>query len=163
MTDLLLKLYDLPDSAPYMAKLAQQGVVIRRARAYEKFQVVRWVGDTFGHGWAGECEAAFHRQPISCFIATAKGQITGFACHDCTCLDFFGPLGVAETHRKKGIGGALLLRSLHAMGELGYAYAIAGDGDRALGFYSRMLEVIEIPGSAEGFYADRLQVPERSG
>jgi len=157
MTDLLIKLYDLPEVAPHLAGVRKRGVVVRRARAYEKFRVLQWVGEAFGPGWAGECDAAFAHQPATCFLGTSEGTIVGFACYECTCKNFFGPLGVAEGYRKRGIGRALSLRALHAMAELGYAYAIVGDGDRALAFYSRVLEVIEIQGSSPGYYADRLR------
>jgi hypothetical protein len=31
------------------------------------------------------------RQPVSGFIAVQEGKIAGFACHDATCPNFFGP------------------------------------------------------------------------
>jgi predicted N-acetyltransferase YhbS len=99
---------------------------------------------------------AFTHQPICCFIATTGGNIAGFACYDCTCRDFFGPIGVLESFRGKGIGSALLLRTLHAMAESGYAYAIVGDGGASEAFYSRTVEVQPIAGSKPGIYSDRL-------
>ena len=36
------------------------------------------------------------------------------------------PMAVLESERKKGVGRALLLKSLESMQELGYAYAIIG-------------------------------------
>ena len=53
-------------------------------------------------------------------------EIVGFACYDATCMNFFGPTGVKESERGKGVGKALLLAALHAMKEQGYAYAIIG-------------------------------------
>ena len=40
MTDLLIRLYALPDPAPGLGKIARQGTIIRRARADEKFRVI---------------------------------------------------------------------------------------------------------------------------
>lgn len=40
MTDLLIKLYDLPEVAAHLAGVRKRGVVVRRARAYEKFRVL---------------------------------------------------------------------------------------------------------------------------
>ena len=44
-----------------------------------------------------------------------------------TAKAFFGPTGVDETYRGKGIGKALLLVCLHDMYAQGYAYGIIGD------------------------------------
>ena len=156
MTDLLIRLYDLPDYRGQLEQVEKQGFVIRRARAFEKALIVDWVLTQFGQGWADECEAAFCHRPISCFIATRSREITGFACYDCTCRDFFGPIGVLENCRKKGTGSALLIRTLHAMAENGYAYAVVGDGGAAEGFYTRTVEVQPISGSKPGIYFDRL-------
>ncbi|MCJ7600874.1 MAG: GNAT family N-acetyltransferase, partial [Desulfobulbaceae bacterium] len=88
MPDLIVKLYELPDDRLLPARLADDGIMIRKAMAYEKFQVVDWVRDNFGKEWAGECDVAFANNPISCFIATADGSIAGFACYDSTMKNF---------------------------------------------------------------------------
>ncbi len=155
MPDLLVKLYELPDPSPRLEALRSQGVRIRRAMAYEKAAVVAWVRGRFGDGWASECEVAFSRQPIACHIATRAGHILGFACHDATALGLFGPTGVEESERSRGLGAALLLASLHAMAHRGYAYAVIG-GAGSLGFYERVCGATEIAGSTPGLYADRL-------
>ena len=89
--DMLVKLYDLPNSGAAFERLRQAGVVMRRALAPEKHKVAAWVRKTFSEGWASEVEVAFSRQPVSCFIAVREGKIVGFACHDATCPNFFGP------------------------------------------------------------------------
>jgi len=91
--DMLVKLYDLPNSQAAFERLHETGCVVRRALAPEKHKVVAWVRDTFSEAWASEAEVGFSRQPISCFIAIQKRKIVGFACHDVTCLNFFGPTG----------------------------------------------------------------------
>ena len=92
--DMLVKLYDLPESRTLRERLAKAGISVRRALAPEKHKVTAWIRDNFSEGWVSETEVAFSRQPVSCFIAVKDGRITGFACHDATCRNFFGPTGV---------------------------------------------------------------------
>jgi GNAT superfamily N-acetyltransferase len=153
LRDLLIKLYDLPEDYPANTS---RGANFRCAMAYEKHQVVAWVRDHFTDGWASECDVAFSNRPISCHIATENGLILGFACYDSTSRGMFGPLGVLESARGQGIGGALLLSSLHAMKAVGYAYAIIG-GPASVEFYQRVVNVLEIPDSTPGIYTDRLR------
>ena len=127
MADLLVRLYRLPQTDHSLSLFAEQGVSIRRAMAYERQQVVRWVGETFNALWAGECETAFGRQPIGCYLAVKHRAIVGFSCLDCTFRNFVGPIGVASGAREGGIGRALLLACLEEMRLAGYAYAIIGD------------------------------------
>ena len=155
MGDMLVKLYDLPDLAPRLRALREAGVVVRAAMAYEKLPVVAWVRAQFGDAWAGECDVAFARHPVSCFIAIDAGRLAGFACHDCTCPNFFGPMGVQAAARGRGIGGVLLGSCLQAMAARGYAYAIiggAGNGE----IYRKVAGAVDIEGSAPGIYRDRL-------
>lgn len=159
MIDLLVKLYDLPPADTYAGVLREAGVVVRAAMSYEREPVVRWVRETFGAGWAGECEVAFAQRPIACRIAVADGRIVGFACHDCTCANFFGPMGVANAARARGVGSALLLACLHAMAARGYAYAIIG-GVGDAGIYRKVANAVEIAGSTPGIYRDRLRRDE---
>ena len=156
MPDLLVKLYELTEIRSIIEKLQNDGVNLRRAMAYEKHQVVDWVKDNFGLDWASECDVAFSNRPISCFIATENKKIIGFACYDSTAKNFFGPMGVEEQARNRGIGKALLLSCLHAMYASGYAYAIVGGTD-APEFYEKTAKAIEIPGSSPGIYRDRLE------
>ena len=70
MSDMLVKLYDLPPVAPLVERLAGEGVVIRRASPWEKHLAVAWVAEHFSTGWASECDVAFSNQPTSCLLAT---------------------------------------------------------------------------------------------
>ena len=54
--DLLVKLYDLPDSTVALKKLRKRGIEIRRALAPEKTLVTDWVRKTFSSAWANECD-----------------------------------------------------------------------------------------------------------
>ena len=155
MSDMLVKLYDLPEVETDIRRLAEVGIAIRRAMPSEKHLVVEWVRRTFGAAWASECDVAFANQPVSCFIATGSGEIVGFCCYESTCRNFFGPMGVAESHRGRGIGRALTLSSLQAMAQMGYAYAIIG-GVGPADFYAKVAGAIAIEGSSLGIYRDRL-------
>ena len=123
MQDMLVRLYDLPDYTPVAGRMSEIGIVIRPALAAEKSIVVEWVRTHFGDGWASETEVAFSFQPVACLIAIEDRLIRGFAVYEAAYKNFFGPTGVAKSQRGKGIGKALLLKSMMAMREQGYAYA----------------------------------------
>jgi len=156
MADMLVRLYDLPEVSPIIEKLLAEGIEIRPAIAPEKFSVVDWVRTTFGSAWAGECDIAIANKPSSCIVAISNKTLLGFACYEATYRNFFGPIGVREDTRKRGIGRALLLASLHAMHEQGYAYAIIG-GVGPDEFYHKIVDAIPIPGSDPGIYKDMLR------
>ncbi len=158
MADMLVKLYELPQASGLAARLRRTGIEIRRALAPEKRLVSDWVRESFGLAWAGECEVSFSRSPVSCFIACRRGRILGFACHDATCRNFFGPAGVAPEARGQGIGKALLLECLRAMASQGYAYAIIG-GAGSPGFYRKAVGAVPIRGSSPGIYRGLLRSP----
>jgi len=149
--DMLVKLYALPDPREAYQRLSQAEIVTRRAMAPEKQAVVAWVREHFSAHWASEVDVAFSRQPISCFIAVRQKRILGFACHDATCPNFFGPTGVDPKERKHGIGKALLFNCLEAMKSQGYGYAIIG-GVGPADFYTRAVGAIPIEGSEPGVY-----------
>jgi GNAT superfamily N-acetyltransferase len=159
MPDLLVRLYALPEVTSLVNGLAARSIRVRRAMPYEKYAVVKWVETMFSQGWAGECDVAFSNHPVSCFIATEAGKIVGFACHDCTCRDFFGPTGVDENKRGIGIGKALLLSCLHAMAAQGYAYAVIG-GAGPTDFFVHAVGAMPIDGSTPGIYRDQLIIKE---
>lgn len=151
MPDMLVKLYTLPEIAPVLTDQRIAGVDIRRAIAPEKHVVVAWVRQHFSEGWASECDVSFCNQPVTCFLAVENGQLLGFACYDATCKDFFGPTGVAESQRGRGIGKALLLACLHDMRAHGYGYAIIGAAG-PIDFYSKAVGAIPIDDSWPGVY-----------
>jgi GNAT superfamily N-acetyltransferase len=151
MLDLLVKLYSLPPPAS-----APPAVEVRRAFAAEKRLVCEWVATQFASSWASECEAAFARLPVACFLAVRDGALLGFACYDATARGFFGPTGVAKTERHHGIGAALLSAALQDMAAQGYGYAIIGAAD-SLEFYRKHAGAIEIPDSDPGFYRGKIK------
>ena len=156
MTDMLIKLYDLEDDWSFMAVQREQGIAIRKPIGPEAHIIVKWVSDQFGAGWASEAEAALSNRPRSCFTAVEGLMIVGFACYDATALGFFGPIGVAASHRRKGIGAALMTACLLDMKLKGYGYAVAG-GVEDEKFYIKNAQAIEIPNSAPGIYGGRVK------
>jgi hypothetical protein len=149
--DMLVRLYALPDAGAAIARAAARGVVIRRPEPWERDAVVGWVAQAFTPGWAAECERAFAGTPPSCFIAVRKAAVVGFACHDCTRRNFFGPAGVDAGLRGRGVGKALTLAALAAMRDAGYAYAIIG-GVGPADFYAKVAGARRIAGSTPGIY-----------
>ena len=155
MSDMLVKLYELPDETALLTQLNDEGIQLRRAMAPDKFRVVDWVNTHSGVSAAGECDVCFSNRPVSCFIATMDAEIIGYACYDATCKNFFGPTRVLDEHRGKGIGKVLLFRSLRAMRDEGYAYAIIGSVGPAE-FYAKCVGAVLIEGSKPGIYRDFL-------
>lgn len=165
MSDLLVRLYDLPSLGEAIAGLQRRGVQVRRALAPERHVVAEWARAHGSAGWGSECEVAFGRVPLSCFVAVEPGPaprapggydaapraLLGFACYEATCRNFFGPTLVRADRRGQGIGRALLLAALHAMRDEGYGYAIIGwAGD--VEFYKRAVGAQVIEGSEPGIF-----------
>lgn len=165
MADLLVRLYDLPPLAPALGELDTAGVRVRRALAPERHVVSAWAAAHGSAGWASECEVAFARVPLACFVAVEKPSsvatppgyvmtpqaLLGFSCYEATCRNFFGPTIVRADRRGAGIGRALLLAALHAMRDEGYAYAIIGWANH-VEFYRRSVGAVVIEGSEPGIY-----------
>ncbi len=101
-------------------------------------RVLSFVEREFGRIWRFEAAKAFEREVPPAFIAEEGGEIVGFAVHDVNNrgLGFFGPTGVAQSMRGKGVGCRLLLASLADLRRLGYARAVIPWTD-ALEFYRK--------------------------
>lgn len=156
MPDMLVKLYELPDLEPIIKEQAEGGITIRRALAPEKHIVTAWVEEHFGLFWRSECEVSFARQPVSCFVAVENETLVGFGCYDTTRKGFFGPTGVNEAMRGRGVGKALLVVCLHSMWVEGYGYAIIG-GVGPADFYAKAVGATLIEDSKPGVYRGMLR------
>ena len=105
--------------------------------------------------------AAFANNPVTCYIATKNKKIIGFAYYEATAKNFFGPMAVLQEERKKGIGKALLLKSLESMGGMGYAYAIIGwPAKSAIPFYEKCVGAVMIEEKSSGVYKRMIEIDE---
>jgi GNAT superfamily N-acetyltransferase len=152
MTDMLVRLYALPPAI----SLDDSGITIRRGLVPEKHVVADWTADHFSEHWRSEVEVAYTRQPVTCFVATENDTLLGFGCYDTTLRGFFGPTGVAESARGRGVGKALLLACLHDMAAQGYGYAVIG-GVGPVEFYQRVVGATVIEDSTPGVYRGMLR------
>jgi GNAT superfamily N-acetyltransferase len=146
MPDMLVNLLEIADYHMEVERLRKEGIEIFRAIAPDKFRIIEWVREHSTRNAAGECDVCFANRPISCFIAAKGSEILGYSCYDATAPDFFGPTKVLEEYQGKGIGKVLLLRSLHAMREEGYQYAIIG-GAGPVKFYEKCVGAVVIESS----------------
>jgi GNAT superfamily N-acetyltransferase len=156
MPDLLVNLLKLPPLEPLVAELSAQGVNIRPAQPFEISRVREFIEQNFSVAWADETSVGFAHKPVSVYIATRDGAVIGFAGYECTRRSFFGPTGVIENQRGRGIGKALLIASLWGLRELGYVYGIIGAAG-PVEFYQEAVGAIVIPDSAPGIYSDLLK------
>ena len=153
---MLVNLLRLPPRDAGLEELRASGFIIRRAQPWELRPVREFVEEHFGRKWADEISGGLVRQPSTVFVALREGRLVGFAAYECTRKDFFGPTGVIESERGRGLGRALLLASLWGLRELGYAYAVIG-GVGPAEFYERAVGARLIPDSDPGVYADPLR------
>jgi GNAT superfamily N-acetyltransferase len=157
MPDMLVRLYDLPDTRPSLERAPAGDFSVRRAEPWDRERMRSFATLGFGELWAVEADRAFNHSPITAYIATNGPDIGGFAVYECTRRGFFGPTGVREDLRGKGIGAALLFRCLNSMLEMGYAYAVIG-GVGPAQFYEKVCGAFVIPGSEVGVYRPLLDL-----
>jgi len=153
MPDLLVNLLKLPSPG----SLSDDGVTIRRAQSFEITLVRQFIEQNFSVSWADEISVGFANKPVTVFIATRDRRVVGFAGYECTRKAFFGPTGVDETERGRGIGKALLMAALWGLHELGYVYGIIGAAG-PVEFYQEAVGAIVIPESEPGIYVDLLRM-----
>jgi predicted N-acetyltransferase YhbS len=159
--DLLVNLYSR--RMDYLARRVD-GVeaTIRVARPPELHIVQDWVRRNFSDYWVSELTVAMAHQPPGCLVAIVEGEVVGFACYDATARGFFGPTGVAESQRGKGIGAALLHHTLAAMKAQGYAYAIIG-GVGPVEFYAGAVGAVPIVAGDGDVYQGLLRIRPGQG
>lgn len=161
MPDMLAKLYWNPspsDDRTWFNDIWNADVEIVRPDIGQKTAILNWIVGRFSRGWADQAEAAFNNRPLTIFIATYRRQeMIGFACWDSVRQNFFGPMGVSEEWRGKGVGACLLLECMKAMRESGYEYAII----HAVGpvmFYAKVCGAECIPDSEAAQYRKEIKL-----
>jgi len=135
---------------------------IRVALPPEQHIIKDWVRRHFSEYWVSEVSAAMAHQPPGCLLAVANGELVGFACYDATARGFFGPTGVSEDQRGKGVGLALFHHTLAAMKAQGYAYAIIGSAG-PVDFYVKAAGAMPIPADGEDIYQGLLRIGPDGG
>lgn len=157
MQDMLVRLLDLPDcSKDERHLLESENIIIKRPIAPEKSIITNWVTSNFSANWGDEIDVAFASLPVNCFVAQREQSILGFACFECTSKNFFGPTGVLASERGKNIGKILLIKSLNALKEIGYAYAVIG-GVGPVEYYQKVVNARVIEQSEKSIYQNLLK------
>ena len=155
MPDLLVNLLKLP-SLERVLEMNHANTIVRRAQPFEITRALEFVEREFSIAWADEISVGFANKPVSVYIATVDKEIVGFAGYECTRRCLFGPTGVVESMRGRGIGKSLLLASLWGLREMGYVYGIIG-GVGPVEYYEKTVGAIVIPDSDPGIYTDFLK------
>ncbi len=150
MPDMLVKLYELPPLEPEIAFQHDQGITIRRCMPPEKRLVIDWINEHFNPYWSSEADVGFSAHPTTVMLAHRRDQLLGFACYDTTFKGFFGPTGVDERERGRGIGTALLIKCLHEMRNAGYMYGVIGWAGPTT-YYEKAVNAVIIPGSEPSY------------
>jgi GNAT superfamily N-acetyltransferase len=156
MPDMLVNLLKLPPLSEELDAMRRSGVIIRRALPFEIGPIREFVLAHFSSGWADEISVGYANKPTTVYLAIRDGEVVGFGAYECTNRGFFGPTGVAESERGKGVGKALLIACLWGLREIGYIYGIIG-GAGPTDFYSRTVGATVIPDSVPGIYAHPLK------
>ncbi|MBQ0105111.1 MAG: GNAT family N-acetyltransferase [Armatimonadetes bacterium] len=158
----LVNMFEDKDS-PFLKQIFELpgGIIIRRAEANEKHNILTMVAQNCPPCWADELEPAFSKTPVTCIIATSKeGDVLGFAGIDGLRRGFFGPTATLPEVRGKGVGRAILIESMRVLYNLGFPYGIIGGvAPTAEEFYKKVLGKYGsfIPTSIPGIYRNPMK------
>lgn len=159
MADMLVKLFHIAPPAELENRLLNEGIRIKRAIAPDKSKIENFAKICANEDYSDEVSVALSRTPTTCYIATKDKELVGFSCFEATAKNFFGPMAVRKEYRRKGIGKALLLKSLVSMQEMGYAYAIIGwPAKTAIPFYEKCVGAILIDDETCGLYRQMIEL-----
>jgi len=154
MPDIICPLFNLPDHRPLIQQLAEQGIVIRHARPWERTAVYDFVTAQFSQGWADEVVRGFNNNPVTILLALKDKEIVGFSAYEVTARAYFGPTGVTGEHRHQGIGKAVFLAAMYGLRELGYVYGIIG-APGPVDFYLNAAPGLRLPAEWTNIYSAR--------
>lgn len=141
--------------APLTEKLGTEDVKFRPATADDILPLLHFMQEHFAH-WVPDVRRALQgivrgdAATTTLHVATDHGEIIGYAQTD---KERFGPFGVNEAYRGRGIGAVLLSRTLVAMRTQGYHSAwFLWTSDRTAKLYGehgfeevRRFQMIDIP------------------
>jgi GNAT superfamily N-acetyltransferase len=131
--------YRSHDSVPDLAiRLETDGVTVRPVQPMDILPLLQFLDEHFEH-WRGDATAVladiFGGDPraVSMYVAEDNGELIGYAQSR---NERFGPFGVNERYRGRGIGAVLLSRTLVAMRSRGFHCAwFLWTSDRAAKLY----------------------------
>jgi len=124
-------------------KLVNNHFFFRKARLEEKGELVSWVRDVFSPFWAYEVSCGLRKSGTSVWLAEHEGEIVGFAAYSVLEPDWFGPIGVDQKERGKGIGTVLLYKALNSLRLDGHRL-VTIPWTELLFFYSQLPGIIAI-------------------
>lgn len=151
MPDIVVPLLDLVDHRPLLQRLEGEGIKIRHARPWEQDALYKFILKHFDQRWVDETSVAFTNKPVSAVVALDGDEIIGFAAYEVTAHAFFGPTGVNEAYRGRGIGKALLFESLAGLRGLGYVYGFIG-APGPVDFYLKATKCMSLPEDYTSIY-----------
>jgi GNAT superfamily N-acetyltransferase len=132
--DKALKLYDI----------RSENIDIHIASEYELPDIYNFIKLNFSPSWALEIKDAVEDRssPAFCTVAvdSAAANIAGFAVFHATNPFWFGPMGVKELYRNRGIGRALTLEVLKRAKQLGFSSIMIPWINGKENFYGSMLK-----------------------
>lgn len=108
------------------ARLAREGVEIRRAQRADEPRLDAFFEQDFGAAWRFEAGLALDVAPPALHLALRGGRIIAFSAHSTQNREwgFFGPMGTAPAARGLGLGRVLLWRCLNDLRDAGHETAV---------------------------------------
>lgn len=111
------------DAAEAERRLADNGIIVERARP-EDAKAVSQLAEAEGFAmWGDESGQAYRNVPVSSFVAKREGKMCGFAIHSVSGPGEFGPMLTMASLRGQGIGTVLLKNCLIDLQRQGYRRA----------------------------------------
>lgn len=106
--------------------LAREGIIIRRAVGEDRPTIADFFNKTFGEDWQVETQLSLSREPPAVHLALKGDDMIGFAAHSSMNREWgnFGPMGVPDHMRGRGLGRVLLYRCMKDLKDAGHAAAV---------------------------------------
>ena len=118
--------------------LTRAGITFKTGWQIATTDLLSWVERKFSPFWSNEVEFALKRDSPSVFVASNEtGELLGFATINGLAPGRFGPAGVSDSQRGKGIGTVLLYDAFQALKDQGFPKAVVHWTDH-LFFYTQV-------------------------
>ncbi len=114
------------DTSAEQARLAAEGLEIRRARPDDESRLDAFFAEHFGADWRLEAGLAMNNEPPTLHLALKEDRIVAFSAHSTQNREwgFFGPMGTAPAARGHGLGRVLFWHCLNDMRAAGHRTAV---------------------------------------